>query len=169
VTGSEPGAGPQPGHPNAPGISEEHEALIQFLYLAPVGLVQASMDGAIAMINPVSAQLLMPLSRDGNLDNLFTALASVAPSLRPMCAGFAPSHGVICDAMHLHLNPGGNGRQARIVVSLTVVKLDESRLMAVLSDVSGQVKRGTEPKQGDALIDAILTSIGDQPGGANAA
>ena len=30
---------------------EEHEALIQFLYLAPTGLVQASLDGAIAMMN----------------------------------------------------------------------------------------------------------------------
>jgi hypothetical protein len=30
------------------------------------------------------------------------------------------------------------------------------------------VKRGRELSQGDALLDAILTSIGDQPGGVDA-
>jgi diguanylate cyclase (GGDEF)-like protein/PAS domain S-box-containing protein len=158
------GTGSEPAHePDGPGISEEHEALIHFLYLAPVGLVQAAMDGAIGMMNPISAQLLMPLSRDGNLGNLFSALESVAPSLRPMCAEFAPSYGVICDAMHLHLNArGGQGpRTARTVISLTIVKLDQSRLMAVLSDVSLQVKRDRELRQNDAWLNAILTGISD--------
>jgi photoactive yellow protein len=31
----------------------EHEALMQFLYLAPVGLVQTGVDGEIVMINPI--------------------------------------------------------------------------------------------------------------------
>ena len=43
-----------------PELADEYEALIQFMYMAPVGLVQASMDGEIVMINPISAQLLMP-------------------------------------------------------------------------------------------------------------
>lgn len=145
----------------SPDISEEHEALIQFLYLAPVGLVQAAADGAIDMINPISAQLLMPLARDGNLDNLFTALEGVAPSLRSMCAQFAPSHGVICDAVYLHLNRRGDGKPAEMVVSLTVVKLDEARLMAVLSDVSLQVKRERELRQSGAWLNAIMTGISD--------
>jgi hypothetical protein len=38
-----------------PEVAEEYEALIQFLYLAPVGLAQASLDGQIAMINPRGA------------------------------------------------------------------------------------------------------------------
>ena len=36
-------------------IADEYEALIQFLYMSPVGLAQTSIDGEIAMINPVSA------------------------------------------------------------------------------------------------------------------
>jgi hypothetical protein len=70
-------------------LAAEHEALMQFLYLAPVGLVQTGIDGEIVMINPISAQLLMPLSRDGTLTNLFTALEDVAPELRHLCAVFA--------------------------------------------------------------------------------
>ncbi|GGE91022.1 hypothetical protein GCM10008020_39980 [Massilia psychrophila] len=147
--------------PDAPGIGEEYEALLQFLYLAPVGLVQAAIDGTIAMINPISAQLLMPLSTDGNLANLFTALEGVAPSLRSMCADFAPSYGVVCNAMHLHLNRRGDRKPAKMVISLTLVKLDETRLMAVLGDVSLQVKRDRELKQSDAWLNAILTGVED--------
>ncbi|RYF02422.1 MAG: sensor domain-containing diguanylate cyclase, partial [Oxalobacteraceae bacterium] len=60
-------------------MEEEYEALLQFLYLVPVGVVQFAPDGAIGMMNPLCAQLLMPLSSNGGLDNLFGALAHVAP------------------------------------------------------------------------------------------
>ncbi|NMM36370.1 MAG: sensor domain-containing diguanylate cyclase [Glaciimonas sp.] len=113
------------------------------------------------MINPISAQLLLPLSRDGNLENLFTALESVAPSLRHVCAEFSPSQGVICDAMYIHFNAGLLGNSTQTIASLTIVKLDKSRLMAVLSDVTLQVKRERELKQSGAWINAILTSITD--------
>jgi len=36
------------------------------------------------MINPTSAQLLMPLSSDGSLDNLFDVLEGVARQLRSL-------------------------------------------------------------------------------------
>lgn len=146
---------------STPEISEEHEALIQFLYLAPVGLVQAALDGTIGMINPISAQLLMPLARDGNLDNLFTALESVAPALRHLCADFPDAQGVICDSMYLHVNAATQRKPAIKVVSLSVIKLDETRLMAVLSDITLQVQRERELKQSDAWLNAILTNISD--------
>ena len=61
-----------------------YEALIQFLYQAPIGLLQIRPDGTVTMMNPRSAQLLMPLARQGNLDNLFEVLDEVAPDLRAM-------------------------------------------------------------------------------------
>jgi hypothetical protein len=45
---------------------DAYEALVQFLYRAPIGLVQASLDGAVDMLNPMSSNLLMPLVRDGS-------------------------------------------------------------------------------------------------------
>jgi diguanylate cyclase (GGDEF)-like protein/PAS domain S-box-containing protein len=144
-------------------LAAEHEALIQFLYLAPVGLVQAGIDGEIVMINPISAQLLMPLSRDGGLANLFTALEDVAPELRRLCAMFAHPSGMICDGLHIHLNSGTPGKRMRVphVLSLSLVKLDDARLMAVLQDVSEQVRRERQLRQSDAWLNALLTSISD--------
>jgi diguanylate cyclase (GGDEF)-like protein/PAS domain S-box-containing protein len=140
--------------------SAEHEALIQFLYLAPVGLVQAGIDGEIAMMNPISAQLLMPLSRDGGLVNLFTALEGVAPELRHLCGAFGERHGMICDGMHIHLHAGGHGKSPQIL-ALTLLKLDAARLMAVLTDVTLQVRRERQLRQSDAWLNALLTSITD--------
>jgi diguanylate cyclase (GGDEF)-like protein/PAS domain S-box-containing protein len=145
-------------------LAAEHEALIQFLYLAPVGLVQTGLDGEIAMINPISAQLLMPLSRDGGLTNLFTALEGVAPELRHLCAAFARPSGMVCDGLHIHLRPEGSdarGRRLPQVLSLSLLKLDDARLMAVLLDVSEQVRRERQLRQSDAWLNALLTSISD--------
>jgi len=142
-------------------LAAEHEALMQFLYLAPVGLVQTRSDGEIVMINPISAQLLMPLARDGNLVNLFTALENVAPELRHLCAVFARASGMICDGLHIHLAGGARAKRQPQVLSLSLLKLDGERLMAVLSDVSEQVRRERQLRQSDAWLNALLTSISD--------
>ncbi|VXB05464.1 sensor domain-containing diguanylate cyclase [Massilia sp. 9I] len=142
-------------------LRAEHEALIQFLYLAPVGLVQADIDGGIVMMNPISAQLLMPLSRDGGLDNLFTALEGVAPELRHLCAGYGRTSGKICDGLHVHLNAGGGGKKVPQILAITLLKLDARRLMAVIDDVTLQVRRDRQLRQNDAWFNAILTGITD--------
>src|SRR5450830_1380936 len=82
----------------------EYEALLQFMYMAPVGLIEADVHGNILMMNPLSAQLLMPLSVDGGLQNLFDSLESVAPDLRHLCSVFPEQKGRICDGIKLHLN-----------------------------------------------------------------
>ncbi|WP_070273338.1 sensor domain-containing diguanylate cyclase, partial [Duganella sp. HH101] len=140
--------------------AQEHEALLQFLYMAPVGLVQLAADGAILMLNPLSAQLLMPLSSDGGLTNLFDALAPVAPDLRLLCRDFAAPYGQICDAARLYLraDAAGSGPQ---VLSLSMLKLDNARLMAVLSDITQQDLRERQLRKTDAWLNAIMTNIAD--------
>jgi diguanylate cyclase (GGDEF)-like protein/PAS domain S-box-containing protein len=142
-------------------VSEEYEALLQFLYLAPVGLAQTTLDGEIAMINPISAQLLMPVAPHGDLTNLFAALEGIAPELRHMVARFAPASGMVCDALRLQLSAGVIGKSDPQMLSLSLLKLDSARLMAVLSDVTQQVKREKLLRQNEAWFNAIFTGITD--------
>ena len=142
-------------------IEEDYEALIQFLYLAPVGLAQTGSDGEIVMINPISAQLLLPISRDGNLTNLFDVFEPIAPELRHLCSAFTGSHGMICDALRIQITAGMPGKSDPQVLSLSLLKLDEQRLMAVIGDVTLQVKRERQLRQNDAWFNAILTGISD--------
>jgi len=161
------------------GLAEEHEALMQFLYMAPIGLVQARIDGEILMVNPLCAQLLMPLAPDGALDNLFTALQGLVPDLAHRTAAFVGSHGMVCEGMQLTIGRSvggavggtmggavdgsvgsaeGKGPQ---VLSLSLMKLDAGRLMAVLSDITQTVQRDRALRQSQAWIHTITNSISD--------
>ncbi len=142
-------------------LRAEHEALMQFLYLAPVGLVQAGLDGEIVMINPISAQLLMPLSPDGCLTNLFTALESVAPDLRLQCEQYPRSNGMVFEGLHIHLRASDRVRGTPQILSLTLLKLDDAHVMAVISDVTAEMRRERQLRQSDAWLNAILTRISD--------
>lgn len=142
-------------------LSQEYEALVQFLYIAPVGLVQADLRGEIAMINPLSAQLLMPLSKDGNLTNLFSALEAVVPDLRHLVAGFRASYGMVCEAIRVPLGSFLNPKSQSAMLSLTVLKLDEERLMAVLTDITHQVAQERLLRQNEAWLNAIMMGVTD--------
>lgn len=142
-------------------IAVEYEALLQFLYLAPVGLLQTGLNGDIVMLNPVSAQLLMPLSTDGMLVNLFKAMESVAPELRNLTTSFNAPSGTICDGVRVQLTPGIPGKEDPKVLSVSLIKLDANRLMAVLSDVTLVAKRERQLKQSEAWFNALVVGVTD--------
>ena len=140
-------------------LAEEHEALTQFVYLAPAGLVQARSDGEIVMINPFAAQLMMPLSQDGDLSNLFTALEDIAPDLRSRLAAFTAPQGMVCDGVHL-LVPG-NAKGGRRLFSFSLIKLDDNLIMAMLQDVTAQAQRERLLRHQEIWLTAILTGVSD--------
>lgn len=142
----------------APNPEDEYEALLQFLYMAPIGIVQARSSGEIVMVNPLCAQLLLPLSPGVDLSNLFDALEGVAPQLRRLARDFTAPYGKICDTLQLHLPPSA---AAPRVLSLTLLKLDSSRLMATLSDITQAVQRERDLQRSRAWIDNIVTALPD--------
>ena len=121
-------------------FSTTDEALTQFLYRAPIGLVQTTLDGAITMLNPMSAQLLMPVAPGGDLGNLFVALGELAPDLRSRVAAGADAAGMVCEDYRISIpaSPATPGATARSL-SLSIVRLDDSTLMASISDVTQAV------------------------------
>ncbi len=127
---------------------DNYEALVQFLYRAPIGLVQISASGEIEMLNPMSAQLLMPLAPNGDLENLFAVLGGVVPNLEQLTRDFGSNAGVVCDGMRLDLRSFGV-RSATQVLSLSLLKLDSGALMAVLADATLEVEREQQKLERD--------------------
>jgi len=121
---------------------DAYEALVQFLYRAPIGLVQTNLDGTVDMLNPMSSSLLMPLVRDGSMDNLFTVLQHALPQLPQMVAAFHQPSGVVCEGLRLSL--GDAAPASAQVLSLSVLKLDGARLMVTLADATAEVQREQE-------------------------
>lgn len=134
----------------------EYEALIQFMYLAPIGLAQIGNDGTVEMANPMCAQLLMPLAPDGNLGNFFDITAAVAPELRSMAAGFTEPYGAICQDHRVQLSSAsGRGRHPE-VLAIGLIRLDATRLMALVSDVSEIVRREKLQREAEEWHNASL-------------
>ncbi|MBG6222083.1 diguanylate cyclase (GGDEF)-like protein [Janthinobacterium sp. CAN_S1] len=119
-----------------------YESLVQFLYRAPVALIQLQKDGSIEMLNPMAAQLLMPLSADGDLVNLFQVLQPYAPVLLRLCANFKPEQGLICEGMRIAVNEHQRQHpESPAVLSLGLLKVDGNRLMAIVMDATHEVVR----------------------------
>ena len=123
---------------------DAYEALVQFLYRAPIGLVQTDASGAVDMLNPMASNLLMPLARDGGLDNLFAVLDGVAPQVKAMADAFVQPSGVICDALRVPLGDGPGAPGVPRVLSFSLMKLDPARLMLAITDATQDMQREQE-------------------------
>ncbi len=148
----DPGAG-------APDLAAENEALLEFLYVAPVGLMEISPDGEVSIMNPLAVQLLMPLAGAAAMTNLFTALEPFAPDLRFMATSFKDGRGTICENRRIHIGQA-DGADPR-VLACTLIKVDEARIMAVLTDVSDQVAQERRLKQAESWFSLILSGVND--------
>jgi len=123
---------------------DAYETLVQFLYRAPIGLAQTTLDGTVEMLNPMASNLLMPLATDAGLDNLFNLLAPVAPHLPAMVEAFIEPSGMICEGLRLPVGVHHPASGSLQVLSLNLTKLDPERLMATVADATFEVQREQE-------------------------
>lgn len=122
-----------------------YDALIQFLYQAPVGLLQTGIDGEITLINPMAAALLMPLAPAGELDNLFDVLAPFAPDLRARAAdhtevGTAVGDGTVRITVEGTLSGTAGSSAGPSTLGLHLVRFDAATWMATLSDITQSIR-----------------------------
>jgi diguanylate cyclase (GGDEF)-like protein/PAS domain S-box-containing protein len=141
-----------------PAPQSEHEALLTFLYMCPVGVLRAASNGDVQMLNPVAAQLLLPVARTPVLKNLFDALEDCAPELRALAAQFSKESGSICQQHRIYVSSGGPGPR---VIAFSLLKIDSDCLMAVLEDVTQQVEQERKLRQDETMFAALLTGVND--------
>ena len=108
------------------------EAMTDFLYIIPVGLIQFRMDGAILLANPLAVQLLLPLIPNNDFTDAFSALAPLVPDLARRVQAFIPTAGLVLD--HLRCDAGTSAEPRTL--SLTVHRTHGGLNLAVLEDVT---------------------------------
>ena len=146
----------QPPSPDSEVDPGAHEALLQFLYMAPIGLVQITHDGTVELMNPMSANLLMSLVPGESLDNLFDALSRVAPQLRGLVRAFSGTSGDICEPLRIAMPASAGVAPSAIrTLSLALLKLDSLRMMAVLRDATNELAREQRQLQAAAHLDTL--------------
>ncbi len=139
-------------------LESEYEALLSFMYLSPVGIVRSDKSGFVDMMNPLAAQLLMPLVRGGNIENIFDSLASVAPELRNLVASFEADRGPVCENHRVFVTPAKDGA---VVLACSIIKVSADVLMMVLTDISRQVAAERRARQTESWLAGIYTSVND--------
>lgn len=139
-------------------LESEYEALLSFMYLSPVGIVRSDKSGAVDMMNPLAVQLLMPLVKDGSIENIFDSLASVAPELRNLVASFEAERGAVCENHRVFVTPA---REGAVVLACSIIKVGANLLMTVLTDISRQVAAERRARQTESWLAGIYTSVND--------
>ncbi len=139
-------------------LESEYEALLSFMYLSPVGIVRSDKSGFVDMMNPLAAQLLMPLVKGGSIQNIFDSLASVAPELRNLVASFKAERGPVCENHRVFVTPA---KDDAVVLSCSIIKVSSDVLMTVLTDISRQVAAERRARQTESWLAGIYTSVND--------
>ena len=143
-------------------IEKEHRDLLQFLYACPVGLVEVAADGAIGLMNPLAMQMLLPIAKTPMITNFFAIMEASAPELRNLVEAFDKSRGPVCSAHRIHLTPAGERDSGRVkVLACTLVKLDATRYIATVEDVSLQVVQERRLKQADMWFSSLFDGVRD--------
>lgn len=150
-------------------IGAEYEALLQFVYAAPIGIVQTDAEGTVAMMNPTAAQLVLALAPDSDLTNLFDTLQPFAPDLRELASGSAGRLGPVFE--HRRVEPPGPASRKgdQLVLSVSLIRLDDLRLITLVSDVSELAARERELREKDEWHKASLMLAAEAADAANRA
>ncbi len=138
----------------------EREELLELLYLCPVAIVKLDADGSIALMNPYGAQMLMPLSTDGKLTNLFELFDPFAPEVGEMARRFPSRAGKVCEEHRIILPPQRPGGPSAIV-SITLQKVDANIYVAVLTDVTSAALRELFVRTSEERLHAVLDGVRD--------
>lgn len=161
-----------PADPASPELAAggEHEAMLDFLYLCPHGMVEFDAAGDIALINPAAMRLLAACSTPaGVVTNIFAALSTHLADLRNRLAADPRPRGLILDGFRIEPRPGPRGLPSHashparppadpLVMSLTIRRFTPNRLMAVLSDVSAVVARERQLREAETWFAAIMNA-----------
>ncbi len=137
----------------------EPDAWLNFLALAPIGLLQAAADGRITAANPRAAELLQPLAAEAELHNLFDVLHAVAPDLRARVDAFDAPQGLLLDPSPLSIK--SSSHPASTTLTLTLLKLAPDRLLALVDDTSVETRRERELQQLQAWTHSIVKGVAD--------
>jgi diguanylate cyclase (GGDEF)-like protein/PAS domain S-box-containing protein len=140
----------------------EAEALLEFLYACPVGLVEIDDQGQIGTMNPFAMKLLLPLAGQRGCDNLFSMLESTAPELRNLYGDYTPDRGTVCDGHRItvDLGQGRKGADPQ-VLGCTLVKVSANRAIATISDVTTQVAQEKKLKQAETWFASLVNGVND--------
>jgi diguanylate cyclase (GGDEF)-like protein/PAS domain S-box-containing protein len=140
--------------------AEDVEALLQFLYLSPIGVLRFDYWGRIDMANPAAARLLVPLAPGGAFDDFFELFETVAPELQVMVRKFTASAGMVCDQHRVFL-PRGERNHPDMAVTVSIFRVSTGVYMAAVADNMATVRYESVLHSNRERMRAFFESVQD--------
>ena len=138
-----------------PNKLSDDEMLLELVYLAPVGIIKFNPSGAVQLVNPEAARLLVPFAPDADLSNFFRVFDGLAPDLRAQVQASQSYPGIVCGHRRLTIMKTG------VTISLSVHFVDEVTLMAVIQDISQIIEQEMNLRRHEYRTGAIYDHIRD--------
>ena len=142
-----------------PDIGAEYEALLEFVYLCPVGIAQLDGQGNVEMMNPAGARILMQVSPHPVIENFFDSLGAPGTELRALTDGVHVAQGTICEAHRASFEVPR--RAVPLTVSFTLLKLSASKIMAVVADESAVAEQERATRKAEQRVRAVFDGVRD--------
>lgn len=133
------------------------EALTEFLYVAPVRLMQFRDDGRVQLVNPLAAQLLMPLTPKGDLSDAYTAMSPLVADLARHVREFGAGSGIVLDHQRCEVTVGTRNS----VLSAMVHRISGQSNLLVLDDVTRLVEQERQLYADRQRFRAIFDNVRD--------
>lgn len=138
----------------------DNEELLRFLYQVPVGLLRIGQDGAVQLVNPAAARMLMPVARNAELLNFYDVVREVAPELRDMVLAFVPLQGTVCEQHRIFIPRNARSRP-QAALAATIVRLDHDSYMVALSDLMKTLDFEARLFELEENVGAVLSGLRD--------
>jgi diguanylate cyclase (GGDEF)-like protein/PAS domain S-box-containing protein len=138
-------------------LRQQLEALTQFLYLAPIGMIRFAPDGRVDLINPMATQLVDPMAKRDPSD-AYALLAPIAPDLAARIAAFDADFGTVMKSRRAEIATSDG---SLLVASLTVQRKSLTSYMAVVKDITHLVIHERQVLQDAQRFRAIVEGVRD--------
>jgi diguanylate cyclase (GGDEF)-like protein/PAS domain S-box-containing protein len=142
-------------------LEREHEALLDFIYLCPLGILQLDAAGTVEIANPVASQLLLQIAPGADFSNFFAVMDAVDPELRQLADGLTAERGTVCEARRVDAGRRSARAALPLVFTVTLLKLNPDRSMAVLADVSRSDAAERAARATEERFRAVLDGVRD--------
>lgn len=139
------------------------EQLLEFLYLAPIALIQFDEEGNVKMANPRVAQLFNRYAPGGYFANFFDFLTDVLPELKEKIEAFDSPSGQVMENSRFCINaPTGAGPDAgseELWLDVTITRPEQNTYIASLNNVTNQVRAELEKFVTEQKMTQMLESV----------
>ena len=135
------------------------EQLLEFLYTAPVALIQFDDVGAVKMANPRIAQLFNRFAPGGYFANFFTFLEENIPVLHADIIAFTADNGQVMENKRFCVKAPTQSDEEELWLDVTIMRQEKEMYIGSLNNVTNQVRMEAQRYIAEERLAKLFQSV----------